>query len=309
MKKLIWILCLVLVFISGCSNAKETLPALEPDQYLYEVKDKNGNHLYLLGTMHIGASPIDIDGLLKEAYDQSNRIVFEILFDMTEQELIDINTAMLKNPVSDIQSEQMDKIWKEFDDTYTMVSDGSKQFNAMYNVSLASQEIYNDLELKSQYGVDETLYNQAKQDKKTLEAIEGTSMQAEVMREMGEKAPMLMLISMLDKEAQTKAITDMMKAYSEGSIDEAYFEDENEIDESQIPEEYRTGTLNQEMKDYQNILIESRNDGMFDKAKEYLKDNNTLLAVGAGHVIGDNGLVQQFIDAGYEVTKLSNESK
>ena len=63
------------------------------------------------------------------------------------------------------------------------------------------------------------------------------------------------------------------------------------------------------MKDYQNILIESRNDGMFDKAKEYLKDNNTLLAVGAGHVIGDNGLVQQFIDAGYEVTKLSNVSK
>lgn len=309
MKKLIWVLCLVLVFMSGCSKPKEELPALEPDRYLYEVKDKKGNHLYLLGTMHIGANPVDIDGLLKKAYDQSERIAFEILFDMTKQEADDLNTAMSKNPISDIKNDQIDKIWKEFDNTYTMISEGSKNYNAMYNVSVASQEIYKELNLNPNYGVDITLYNLAKKDSKTLEAIEGTSMQAEVLRKIGEKSPMLMLISMLDKEEQKQAVANMIKAYSEGSIDESLFEDENQVDETQIPKEYRTGTLNQELKDYKNILVSSRNDGMFKKAKQYLKDNNTLLAVGAGHIIGEKGLVQQFIDAGYEVTKLSDESK
>lgn len=306
MKKIICMLCLIVIVLSGCQPKevkKAELPALEPDHYLYEVKDDQGHHVYLLGTMHIGAKPVDLDGNLKRAYDEMDTIAFEIEMIPTQKQIQDMNVALLNYPLKDLKTETFQAVWEELKDEYESIEDFALTYNAVFAMSLANQEIWNDLQLNNEYGVDMMLYKQAKNDKKTIQEIEGYDLQIDVLEKMGEKSPMLILISMLDKEAQKQATIDMIEAYSQGRIDAQIF-DEDSIDENDLPEKYRTGTLQQELEEYQDILLSSRNDDMLDKAVEYLKNDNTLLAVGAGHVLGEDGLVQQLKDKGYHVEKV-----
>lgn len=306
MKRILIMLSIVAVILTGCG--KEILPAYEPDYYLYEVSDDEGHNLYLLGTIHIGAQPVVIDGLLKEAYDNASIITFEILFDITEKKTEMMNRALARKPLSEIENEKIEEIWKAFIETYPEINQAAFNYNAMYASSLANEIIWKELNLDAQNGVDYTLYQLAKQDGKQLEEIEGWAFQTELMCEMGEKAPFLILISYLDKEAQIEDTKAMVQAYSEGSIYEEVFKtiDESSFDEETLPEKYRTGTLEEEWRAYNEILISSRNESMFEKAKEYLVQDQVLLAVGAGHLLGETGLVQQFKNAGYTVRKMEN---
>lgn len=313
MKKFMCLLLAIVFLLTGCTKEqKQDLPALEPDHYLYEVKDNEGNHLYLLGTMHVGAKPVEIDGLLKEAYDQCDAIAFEILLDVSAEDSQKMSEALLKNPLTEVEktNAQFEIVWKKLRETYPTISDAAKSFNAMYVMTLAQEIVMKESGLKSNYGVDMTLYRKAQADGKQLKEIENVTSQIETLRKMGEKAPMLILIDVLNREGYRSGLETMIKSYANGDMTGEYFGDGDiEIDENDIPEEYRTGTLNEELKAYQDILLYSRNNDMFVSAQELLKQNNALLAIGAGHVVGETGLVQQFKDAGYEVVRLEEVSK
>lgn len=313
MKKITCLLLAIVFLLTGCEKKeKQDLPALEPDHYLYEVKDNEGNHLYLLGTMHVGPKEVPIDGLLKEAYDKSEVIAFEILFDISAEDTQNMNLALTKNPLTELEgkNEQFETVWKDLREVYPNISDGAKNFNAMYVLTLAQNIVFQELGLSSFYGVDLTLYQKAKTDGKTLKEIEGITSQIETIRQMGEKAPMLILVSLLDKADYVSSMETMVTAYANGDLGgEAFGDNDVEIDENSIPEKYRTGTLNDELKAYQDVLLYTRNDDMFKKAEELLKQNNAILAIGAGHVVGETGLAQQFKDAGYEVVRLEEVSK
>lgn len=61
-------------------------------------------------------------------------------------------------------------------------------------------------------------------------------------------------------------------------------------------------------KDWENrvlhALLDLRNGDMFEHAVPLVDRGGALLAVGAGHLIGDTGLVARFQDAGYIVTRI-----
>lgn len=300
-------LSLVLLFmISGCTGVrkKEKLPSLEPDHYLYEVKDASGKHLYLLGTMHVGPQKVEVDGALLEAYEQSEKIVFEILFDFSEQDNLAMKEAMRNNPINQVieNDSAMNEVWNNLVEAYHLPN-SAQYYNASYTLSLVNQEIMKELGLYNNFGIDMTLYEKAKRDKKKREAIEGMTLQSEVLSEMSEKASRLILISCLDKEKNVSAMREMVLAYANGELKVEAF-DEKEIDRNQIPQEYWNEDLEAELEAYKEILVSSRNVGMFDKAEAYLAEDGVLLAVGAAHVLGESGLITQFQEAGYEVVRL-----
>ena len=55
---------------------------------------------------------------------------------------------------------------------------------------------------------------------------------------------------------------------------------------------------------FQQALIDKRNDTMLERALPMLEVNSTLLAIGALHLPGETGLVRQLRSAGYQVTKV-----
>jgi uncharacterized protein YbaP (TraB family) len=59
-----------------------------------------------------------------------------------------------------------------------------------------------------------------------------------------------------------------------------------------------------ELKEVTDRLLDQRNADMFDHARPLVDEGGAFLAVGAGHLIGERGLVARFQDAGYTVTRI-----
>jgi len=57
------------------------------------------------------------------------------------------------------------------------------------------------------------------------------------------------------------------------------------------------------LNDFNNELINNRNDGMNNVIDNYFKEGkNVFVVVGAAHVVGDNGLVNSLVKSGYNVS-------
>ena len=60
--------------------------------------------------------------------------------------------------------------------------------------------------------------------------------------------------------------------------------------------------------EYSDTLIDSRNDGFEEQALAYLNSGKmALIAVGAFHIIGENGLAEKLARAGYTVEEIGRE--
>ncbi|MBQ1436598.1 MAG: TraB/GumN family protein, partial [Ruminococcus sp.] len=58
--------------------------------------------------------------------------------------------------------------------------------------------------------------------------------------------------------------------------------------------------------DYQKTMLTDRNVGMADKAEEYLASGkNVFVAVGAGHMVSDEGVVQLLKNRGCKVERVN----
>ncbi len=67
-------------------------------------------------------------------------------------------------------------------------------------------------------------------------------------------------------------------------------------------EEMSPGISGDVLDDFNQNLIISRNDTMAERLLPLMKDGGVFVAVGALHLPGDNGLLNQLSDAGYDVT-------
>lgn len=59
------------------------------------------------------------------------------------------------------------------------------------------------------------------------------------------------------------------------------------------------------MKVFNDVMLIKRNRDMFDKAIKLTEREGTFIAVGALHLVGDQGLVELYREAGYKVTKIN----
>ncbi|MEM7120110.1 MAG: TraB/GumN family protein [Pseudomonadota bacterium] len=67
-------------------------------------------------------------------------------------------------------------------------------------------------------------------------------------------------------------------------------------------DEMAAGVGSDVLDDFNQNLIISRNDTMAERLLPLMKDGGVFVAVGALHLPGDNGLLNQLADAGYDVT-------
>jgi uncharacterized protein YbaP (TraB family) len=62
--------------------------------------------------------------------------------------------------------------------------------------------------------------------------------------------------------------------------------------------------INKEFKDdttYQHLLLNKRNDNWIPKIEDYISEGNVFIAVGAGHLTGENGLIELLKKKGYKL--------
>ncbi|EON77745.1 hypothetical protein ADIS_1664 [Lunatimonas lonarensis] len=62
-----------------------------------------------------------------------------------------------------------------------------------------------------------------------------------------------------------------------------------------------------EYRDYQDVLLNDRNHNWVDPMGEWMRNGSVFFAVGAGHLGGENGLIQLLRNEGYRLKRLDRE--
>lgn len=138
-------------------------------------------------------------------------------------------------------------------------------------------------------GVDEYFYNEAKQAGKITEYFETVDEQLEFIRTMGQGNEDAMLLSSIDDMSRMEAVMNTIKsAWVSG--------DENKLVEVGLTEMIR------DYPDIYQSLLVTRNNNWMPHIERMLGDNMVeMVLVGALHLVGKDGLLQQLRDKGYTV--------
>ena len=133
-----------------------------------------------------------------------------------------------------------------------------------------------------------TIQTLAQQNKIPLEGLETVAEQMKIFDDLTQAQQAEMVMESIRNEAEAKALTDHMQAlYRRQQIDSLY---------TMIHEE--GGVL----ADEQNAFLDQRNLNWIPKIQAYATRGKAFIAVGAGHLGGENGVIRLLEKAGCKVT-------
>ncbi|MGX6977959.1 TraB/GumN family protein [Vagococcus elongatus] len=145
------------------------------------------------------------------------------------------------------------------------------------------------------YGVDMQLSAHAKKNKNQKNiGLETVAFQYQVLPKMYEEPEDInaWIETLETKEKYKEAMDELLQAYVDGKISEIY-------------ENPETSGMSSEQNE---ILLVNRNMNWIEQLPEYLqKENQSFIAVGAGHLPGEKGLLNLLSQAGYETSLVTFE--
>ncbi len=261
-------------------------------------KIENGKHTtYLAGTVHIlRASDYPLPEAFDRAYQKSRIVTFEV--DIEQSRSPEFNQAMLQIALLPKGQTIRDQLSA---DTYQQLVDylnqnqlPIQQFSALRPSILAITLTMREMQKMGvgNQGVDEHFYNRAKQDGKTIQALETIQQQIDFINQMGTGVEDEMIRQTLADIATLQTEFDtMIQSWRSG-------------DRAQLTELFVTPMREQFEPVYQQLLVQ-RNQNWMPKIQQYLETPDTeLVLVGSAHLIGPDGLLQQLKKTGYRITQL-----
>lgn len=291
----------------------EDPPDVEPENkatpLFYHVTGADGEEMWLLGTIHIGDDRTAyLPQEIYDAFDAADALAVEVdIIAFQEQMLTDkklqtqlslacayINGTTLKDHVDkEIYDATID-----FATAAGIYTETLEYFKPGMTYSLISE--YYDRYLPdywSEKGVDYRLLTMAKEQNKTILNIENGLDQMKMFTTCSKALQEYMLAGALGMDAAENhdGTMELYEAWCSG--DEALMRELVASDTSDLTEEERPL-----YEEYRKIMETDRNAGMLQKAIEYLQSGDVIFyAVGAAHVMAEDGLVNTLRDAGYTV--------
>ena len=142
-------------------------------------------------------------------------------------------------------------------------------------------------------GVEEELVKLAKEDKKEIKGLETMEFQASIFDSIPYQEQAKELLKSIDSIGLNKKYFDtMMNVYKSQQL--------NEIEKLFSKTEFG-------MEDHQDILLNNRNKNWVTQLKTIFKTTRVFVAVGAGHLVGKDGLITLLRKEGYTVKPLFNQ--
>ncbi|NLJ14615.1 MAG: TraB/GumN family protein [Ignavibacteria bacterium] len=291
---------IVCTFVS-CTNTK--VDANKPRTFMWEVK--NGNKkLFLLGSVHIGTKELyPLDTNITKAFENSDVLGVELNpnnVDFMEliSVLFDFSGEGYKKLPQEVKDKLKEKIEK-FDDSGM----DAKMFETMNPVGIAFMletlkisELANnidDIQNSIAIGIDNYFLNLADSLNKEIYELESVERQLQVFTNLGDLINEYILTS-LEQDTQLK-LEDFNKittAWKNGDV--------KTIEEFTNINYSKNEQLNTKIKDE---LIIKRNKEMAKKIEKLFEENKKyFIVVGAGHLIGKDGIIDLLQKTGkYEI--------
>ena len=277
----------------------------ESNPIVYKVSDEQGHVIYLLGTIHVGAEEMyPLSDAAEEAYRNSDVLAVEVdIQSLTGNLLSSLKYSFalmygLGDSAKNHFSEETYQLGVEKLGYPEYVLNRMKPA-AWY--SMAEDLAIRSAGLSSDWGVDNYLMKRAREDGKQVQELEGMDSQMEILLNLPDEAldNEIKMILLYPKEAGEET-RKLWKAWCEGDEEKLTAMVVSSVENVEVEEEL-TGAYDE----FASSLIYVRNGGFEEKAKEYLQNGDcALIAIGAGHILGKDGLAQRLSEQGYTVERM-----
>ncbi len=262
---------------------------------LWEV---SGNGLkkpsFLFGTFHLLCKDdIHFSDALKMAIKQCDTVYMEVKIDDPSMMLSAMLYLNMRND-STLENlytpEEYKRVKDYFSDSLKMPISLLQRSKPYFLVALLYPRMMN---CPSPSGVEEELLKIAKEDKKEIKGLETMQFQASVFDSIPYEWQAKELLKNIDSFSVYKdQFLTMLGFYKNQQMDSI----KALMDTSEFSSEK-----------YDDLLLNKRNKNWVEQLNTIMKNESVFVAVGAGHLVGENGLVSLLKKEGYTVEPLVNK--
>ncbi len=293
--KLALLFCVPLIFNSCKAQNPPLVVNKDSNTLLWQVSGKNlKNPSYLFGTFHLLCKDdIHFGEQLKTAISRSKEIYMELDMDDPATMLGGMLYMNMKDgkSLSDLYSPaDYARLKIYFSDTLKMPLALLSKAKPFFLVALLYPKMMN---CSTPAGVEEELMKIAKEQKKEIKGLETIQFQASVFDSIPYEWQAKELIKNIDSFSFYKNEFDkMVSLYKSQQLDS--------MNVLMIKED----TLSNK---YNDLLLVNRNKNWVKQLKKIMVEEPVFIAVGAGHLMGENGLIELLKKEGYKVEPLKNK--
>ena len=308
--KFLWITVGLLSVLSAASQVKPTggnaarsakkttsakkAPGLE-NTLLWEI---SGNGLekpsYLFGTMHLlCADDAKLSVNLKKAIREADRIYFEIDMDDMSQMIGALKFARMNDntKLSDLLTkEEYARVKEYFEKNKSILPFSMMERLKPYMLTSLIGET--GMECEKTNGMEMIIMQEANKYDKEIKGLETAEYQASLFDSIPYEKQAKELLNYIDSlDFHKNSTSELVKVYRE--------QDLKKMEALTVKSEGGIG-------EYLDLLVYNRNRRWLEELKTILSEKPTLVAVGAGHLPGESGMINLLRKAGYTVKPLKN---
>jgi len=297
----IFVLLVSTLMLSASCPSTESTNEPYSKSFLWEVTS-DGTTVYLLGSVHVARADLyPLNRAIENAYNDSQYVVVEVdtssvgLFEsaelLMEKGMYPPGEDLEGNIPADLYSRLTDRLMELDSAGFFLSMIDSFQPWVAYMILVDLE--YIELGYEAEYGIETYFLDKAAEDCKDVLELESVEFQLAVMDSLPHELQILLLEDAIANPVTEEEMDRLFELWHTGDITEM--------------ERIIFGNIGWHPQ-YQLInekLIDERNYLMMSKIYGYLADDEVyFVIVGAGHLVGENGIINLLIEAGYEVEQL-----
>ncbi len=253
---------------------------------------------YLFGTIHmICADDAGLSANMKKVISNCDEVYFEVDMDNMFEMIGAIKKMKMMGDTTlkDLLTEtDYKKVKKYFEEKGSMLPFSMLE---TYKPMLAASTLeQGSMPCDNTEMMEQVIMKEAKVYNKKIKGLETMSYQAGVLDSIPYKLQAEQLVSYIDKankgEEDDKEMKEMFNAYKK--------QDLKKLEEMLM-------TTDAGISGFTDILLYHRNQNWVEKLKSLLPEKSLLIAVGAGHLPGQKGVINLLRKEGYKVTPVENK--
>ena len=288
------LLVLAVVCVGWASQAGE--PQAVQKHFLWKVTGGNGV-AFLFGTVHVGKADIyPLAAIIEDSFKQSDILVEEV-DPANAAEAQRRSQNILKGAiypdgdgVANHLSETTRARLAEYAKAGQLGADYARAKPWLLSLMIVQRQLQ-QMGFDPSKGLDRHFIQEARRMDKPIEGLETADFQLRMFSSFSEELQdQLLLATLVDAEQATEILDRTMEAWRSGNI--AAMEDLITRDVREYPF----------LKTLKEKMFYERNDAMTRKIEAFLETGKTyFVAVGAGHLVGERGIVNQLRRKNYRV--------
>lgn len=254
---------------------------------------------YLFGTIHLLCAD---DAVLSENMKKAIGAADEVYFEVDMDNLLDMFGAFTKMKMKGdttlhelLTEEEYTRVKNYFEEKGSMIPFSMLE---KYKPILAASMLESgSLPCNNTAVMEQVIMQQAKENDKKIKGLETMAFQAGILDSIPYKVQAKQLLEYVDEAGKGKGkedseLSEMWKAY-------------NEQDLKKLEDLMIKGDIG--INNYTDLLLYRRNSNWVTKLKTLLPGKSLVVAVGAGHLPGEKGVINLLRKAGYTLTPVDNK--